>query len=132
VRKDAALPEHTFAEATRWVVVAMIVADGEIVRSEIERALTIVKRATGEAMTEEEIFLEAGAALSGRVPLDDELRRAGSLLNNHDKELLVRIAVDIAATDGRLAEGEIALVRRIAEDLGITSDGLRGIIAPGG
>jgi len=124
--------ESTFADAARWVVVAMIVADGTILQSEIDRALEIVRRATDEDITRDEVELEAAAALAGRLPIDDALRKVGPGLNDHDKELLVRIAVDIAATDGELAEGEIALVKRIAENLGVTPDGLRGIIAPGG
>jgi len=117
--------ESTFADAARWVVVAMIVADGTILQSEIDRALEIVRRATDEDITRDEVELEAAAALAGRLPIDDALRKVGPGLNDHDKELLVRIAVDIAATDGELAEGEIALVKRIAENLGVTPDGLR-------
>lgn len=124
--------DNALDEATRWVVIAMIVADGEIVASEIGRATHIVQRVTGALIDEAMIAEEAAAALDKQLPVGDVLRRIGPHLNNHSKELLIRIAVDIAATDGELAAGEIALVKRIAEDLDFSADDLRGIIAPGG
>lgn len=123
--------ETPMDEATRWVVIAMIVADGEIVTSEISRATHIVQRVTGASIDETMIAEEASSALENRLPVGDVLRRIGPSLNDHSKELLIRIAVDIAATDGELAAGEIALVRRVAQDLDFSADDLRGIIAPG-
>lgn len=120
-----------FAEATRWVVIATIAADGTVHQSEVERAVYIVKRVTGGEISASEVAEEAAAALADRLPIDDALRRIGPRLTDHDRELLVRVAVDIAATDGELAEGEVALVRRIAESLGVTPDDLRGMFARG-
>lgn len=45
--------------------------------------------------------------------------------------MLVRVALDIAASDGEVAPAVLALVARIASDLGMSLAHVRGIIHAG-
>jgi len=119
---------EAFAEAVRCVVTAMIAADAEIDPAELTRARQVVHHFTRADFSEADLHARAVEALDGRVPIDATLRRIAPGINEHGKELLIRVAVDIAASDGDLRDAEIELVERIADNLGMSKAHLRGIL----
>ncbi|MAY74182.1 MAG: hypothetical protein CMJ31_05530 [Phycisphaerae bacterium] len=125
-RQDEAT--NAFGQAVRHVVVAMIAADANIDPAEVARARQIVSNVLGHELDADEVYADATAALDGRIPIDASLRAAAEHVNEHGKEVLVRIAIDIAASDGELEDEEIDLIQRIAVNLGMSPAHLRGIL----
>ncbi|MEL7472333.1 MAG: TerB family tellurite resistance protein [Planctomycetota bacterium] len=128
--KQRAEMEGAFNTAVTNVVAAMIAADGHIDPQEIARATDIVAQVTGAQLPPDEISTLATQALDGRVPVDSTLREVAPHINEHGKEMIVRIALDIAASDDDIAEDELRLIERIAGNLGMSPAHLRGIFAP--
>lgn len=117
-----------FEQAVVHVVLAMIAADGELETNEVERARRVVRAATDSDISAAEIESAAGAVLDGRVRVHAALSEAAPGLRPHERAMLVRVAADIASSDGTFADAEMDGLRRIAASLGIADDELRGIL----
>ncbi len=125
----AAALDMAFMKAVVDIVVVIAAADGEIETSEVARAGEIVREITKVDMPPDELYARATEALDGHVPVDADLRALAPHINEHGKELLVRIALDMAGADGHIDDSEMEVVARIGENLGMSAAHLRGIIA---
>lgn len=119
---------EAFERAIDYVIVTMIAADGKIEEAELVRAHEIASQATQLNLSIDQIREQADAALDGRIPVDAALRSLAPRINEHGKELLVRIAADIAIADGDFDQTELELIERLAVDLGMSAAHVRGIL----
>lgn len=120
--------DEAFHIAVEFVIVTMIAADSEIDPQEVDRAQQIVFEGTGIKIPADQIIASATEALDGRIPMDAALRDISQHVNEHGKELLIRVALDIAASDGEIVESEIELIERMAIALGMSAAHLNGIV----
>ena len=120
--------DAAFKTAVTSTIVAMVAADGEIEPEEVSRACELVAGVLKIELTPAEVEAQAREALDGHVPVDAALRNVAPHINEHGKELIVRVAADIAAADGDFAGAEMDLIVRIAGNLGMSEAHVRGIL----
>lgn len=112
-------------QAALRTMALMMIADGVIAPSEVERIAIAYQRVGGAKLTEDQI--RAAGASAGRVDLQDFLRSMAGQLNDQGKLAVVRSAFTVAAADGVFQDEEKALMRSLAEALSVENP----IEAPG-
>jgi len=118
-----------FHLAIRRVMVAMMMADGEMDDAELRTIAKIYCDITGTQLSETEIREEALAVQQESVSIQDYLINIGAALNSHGKELVVKAAFYVAAADGQFQDEEKQVIVDITNALQITSSHLNGIMA---
>lgn len=122
--------EAQFHKGIRAVMVQMMMADGAIDDSEIETARQIYRRATGTELSESTLRSEAKSlGWRSESKLLESLSSLSGALNAHGKEMIVKVALWIAAADGRFEDEEQSLLFRIGEAMDMSSAHVKGVVA---
>jgi len=98
------------------VMVQMMMADGAMDEAEVITLRDIYTRLGGEPLSDEAITAQVRDLGQGEC-LQATCRRAGPLLNDHGKVIVLRAALDVAYADGEFAEAEREMVAAIARAL---------------
>lgn len=117
-----------FEHAALAILVRMAWADGRIEPEEIDAIEQVVNRMCARDFTRDEILAEIETA---QTSLDDALSiatRAGHMLNDEGKELIVRAVFHIAAADGEFAREEEETLLEIGAGLGLRPAHVRGLL----
>lgn len=117
---EATMFRATISEAVRRLLVGIAWADGRIDSRETDFAVSLAQNVLGTSYTHE-WFAEDAARFK-----DDDLlapmRTVANMTNEQGKELLLRIATLLSATDGDVHEEETNLINRIAAALGLPKE----------
>jgi len=119
--------QNAYVQAIERVLYHMIIADGQILESELEAAQRIYTQFTGTSLTQEQI--ELGLASTDEATLFHDLAQLAPALNENGKETAVKVAAMISIADGNLAEEEIEFLRRLAQAVGMSELHFRGVLA---
>jgi uncharacterized tellurite resistance protein B-like protein len=120
--------ESEYHRAMRQVMLHMMLADGEIHDSEIDAISDIYQKLTGHALTPEDVRREAAAITEPSMDQPHYLIPFAGLLNDQGKELVVKAAFLVAASDGDLAEQEMAFLSAVGGCLQMSQPHLRGVV----
>jgi uncharacterized tellurite resistance protein B-like protein len=120
--------EAEFERAVKRVMVMMMLADGNVESSEVERIREVFEQIAGVKLSEADVHAEADKARAEKVSLDQFLQGVAARLNDNGKELVVKAAMLVAASDGNLAEEELKLLTDIARALGMSPSHLKGVL----
>ena len=134
------LPTHkqlqtSFAEAVTRLVVGVVIADGYVAEAERNVALGVLNRyldspGLSRAQLEEMISdAEAGSPGDRSWDLSILLPELSTALSIEGRELLIRIALLLAAADGRIDESEMKVIADAAHHLGLSRALVRGLVA---
>ena len=128
--EDETIGAYTRHEVTLFILALLEIArtDGKLDAAEIKRVRKIFKDITGEGVSSsfvEQIYdgLERDA-----FSFDRELSDSEDTISDEIKTYIVKGAVLVAATDGKLDEDEVAEVKRIGKKLHISEAELMRII----
>ena len=101
------------------LLLMMEASDGDrcVESAVVSRILTEV---TGEGMDPSEMAKEIRVLLERQDPLGDALSPIALYLTNGDKRLVLESALCVAHSDGYASEKEMALMRQIAGELGVS------------
>ena len=130
--------QTSFAEAVTRLVVEVIIADGYVVAAERNIALGVVNQyldspGLSRAQLEEMISdAEAGSSGDRSWDLSILLPELSTALSIEGRELLIRIALRLAAADGRIDESETRVIASAAHHLGLSKAHVRGLITESG
>ena len=117
-----------FETAVKKVLMMMMLADGVIDAAEIETIQEIYEDLTGEFLAEDTIRAEAARLEQLGTTITQELEGMEPMLSPQGKEMVVRAAVLVAASDGVIDESEEVLFDELANALGVTPAHFRGIV----
>ena len=123
----AAKMMDNLANAMRYAVVAIAAADGQVLDSEKEAALTLMRRYSDTPYTRED--LERDLRELHPDSLEDAFTQVAGTLNEHGKEDLVTACLALAAADGDVDESEVKEIAKAASALGMSPAHLRGILS---
>lgn len=112
--------------AIRHVVVAMLLADGEVDPNERSAALSVVARYASAPYRDDDLARDL-AELSPD-DLDGHLRELAMLMNEHGRENVLTSAVYLAGSDGTVDTVELALARSIGRTLTMSSAHIEGTV----
>lgn len=117
------------SEALRHVAAVIVSADGRIDSDETTRVTAVLSELTSGPYTSTE--LDDDLIRFDRAGLSDHLRTASGLLDEADRILIVRVAIDLAAADGDTDAWELDAVREIGDALGVSQADVSAAIASG-
>ncbi|MEL6833406.1 MAG: TerB family tellurite resistance protein [Bacteroidota bacterium] len=117
-----------YEKAIKHSVVLMMLADGEIDQREKEVVLQVVNKFSHNDITMLELDQYIQQVQNKPADISTYLKQVAPRLNAHGKEIVVKCALSVAAADGHIDPTEIALLKEIAEALGMTGSHLRGIL----
>lgn len=115
------------ANAMRYAVVAITMADGTVDDAERHVALQIMAEHSDTPYTPEDLDRDLRELHPG--DLTTHLGNVAGYLNEHGKERLLTACVMIAASDGTVDESEIAELQKAGAALGMSPAHVRGVIA---
>ena len=121
--------EAEFQKGIKRVMVQMLLADGVVNDNEIQSIQAIYQRIAQEAISENEIRAEIETVRSDGRGVEAYLTSLAGSLNSNGKELIVRAAFSIAASDGEFQKEETALLTSIGQSLDMTPAHLEGVIS---
>jgi tellurite resistance protein len=120
--------EAEFERAVKRVMVMMMLADGNVEASEVERIREVYEQLADVKLSEADVHAEADKARAEKLSLDQFLQSVAARLNDQGKELVVKAAMMVAASDGNLADEELKLLTDIGRALGMTPAHLKGVL----
>ncbi|MEZ4236041.1 MAG: TerB family tellurite resistance protein [Myxococcota bacterium] len=120
--------EAEFQRAVRGVAVKMMLADGVVEDDEVLAVCALLEKVTGDAPTPDRIRADAEAMRTDGRSVADYVASVRGGLNDRGKELVVRAALAIASSDGKISDTERLLLVEIGEALELTEAHLMGIL----
>jgi len=120
--------EAEFERAVKRVMVMMMLADGNVESSEVERIREVFEQIASVKLTEADVHAEADKVRAEKVSLDQFLKSVAARLNDNGKEMVVKAAMLVAASDGNLADEELQLLADIARALGMSKAHFEGVL----
>ena len=120
--KDTEIFQAEYENATKKLMILMLLADGEIDESEVDSVITIYEKITNTVLSREVDNL--------KDKNHDVIDFTGSLrgqLNDHGKAI-IKVAYLIACADGEFHEFEQELLLKIAESLDFSKAHLTGVL----
>ena len=127
--------QTSFAEAVTRLVVEVIIADGYVVAAERNIALGVVNQyldSPGLSIAQLEKMItdaEAGGPGDRSRNLSNLLPELSTALSIEGRELLIRIALRLAAAAGRIDESETKVIADAAHHLGLSRARVRELVA---
>lgn len=113
-------PETARAEfhpAMRRVMVMMLLADGNIEKSEIDIIKGIYARISGSSISDEEVTSEIAEAKKAKLKVKDYLKKVTPYLNKPGKTRVLKSAYYVASADGEFHETEQLFMEEISNAL---------------
>jgi uncharacterized tellurite resistance protein B-like protein/predicted RNA-binding Zn-ribbon protein involved in translation (DUF1610 family) len=120
--------EAGYQAAVRKVMIAMVMADGQIDRSEAAETCRLYEELTGRPMFPGNVALEASDIEKEGSTVESLLADFVPSLNEHGKEKVFEAAWRVAAADGVMHQSEQVLLGRIADVLGLSAGHRHGLV----
>lgn len=118
-----------YAEAIRHSMVMIMLADGVIEDSEKVTVLDIINRYGHADMTMPELEDYIVEVQRENKDITTYLKEVAPALNAHGKEMIIRSALEVAASDGHMDMSELKEISRMGEALDISQSHLKGILS---
>jgi tellurite resistance protein len=118
-----------YEKAMKHSLVLMMLADGVIDDREREMVIKIYNKISHHDMTSADLdqYIAEVEASPDR-DVSKYLKGVGPMLNGQGKEMVIKAAISVAASDGHFDDSEKALLAEMAQALDMTSAHLKGII----
>lgn len=120
--------EAEFRKAVKYVIVAMSLSDGEMVRSEIQAISSITQELTGHPMTDEELNNLVDQVKKDDNTIVEHLESVALFLNETGKDLVIKALLHVGAADERFDKRELVMIAKASDALNISNAHLKGII----
>ncbi len=118
-----------YEKAMKHTMVLMMLADGIIDDNEMLMVQKIVNKFGHNDVTLPELKDYVDEVQRNPEDVSTYLKKVTPGLNEHGKEVIVKCAYAVAASDGHVDPTEIALIHKIAEVMEMSSSHLKGILA---
>ena len=121
--------EAQFHKAIKRVMVEIMMADGVMDEDETNTVRNVYGQIAGSELSEEGVRDEIALAKRENKVVEEVLAAFAGSLNDSGKEMVIRAAYLVAASDGEFQEEEKELISRIANALDMTPAHLRGTLS---
>lgn len=115
--RDKTAFEAEFARAVKHVLVGMMLADGRVKSGEIEAVMSMYERVTGQELPPTEVVDLFTAIMPFPVSVTDVLCDLAPVLNEEGKQLVIKAAFFVAASDGCVDPSEHQMLESIGAAL---------------
>jgi len=117
-----------YEKAMRHSMVLIMLADGEIDSNEMLMVQKIINKFGHNDMTLDELKVFVAQVQKNPEPIGTYLSKIGPMINEHGKEIIIKCAFAVAASDGHVDDSELKLIDEMAKTMGMSSSHLKGII----
>jgi len=124
---DAFLAEYE--KAMKHSMVLIMLADGIIDENEMLMVQKIVNKFGHNDITLDELEVYVKQVQRNSESVSTYLKKVTPSLNEHGKEVVIKCALAVAASDGHVDKSEIALIQEMAEVMEMSRSHLKGIMA---
>ncbi|QGJ70439.1 Hypothetical protein PBC10988_21360 [Planctomycetales bacterium 10988] len=111
------------------VMTAMLLADGNVDDSEIDRACEIYERVSGNQASRQDMLDYVNRTQQSGEDILPKVQQFATTLNEHGKEMIVKAAYMIAAADGTIDPSEQRFLGQLGGALGLSKAHFRGILS---
>ncbi len=120
--------EAEWQRVMRRVLISMMLADGVVEEEEIVAIQDVYAKLSGEELTRDRIENEMHRARTDKTSLKDYLAGVAATLNDSGRELVIRAALMVAASDGDIAEEEMAMLVELGNALEVPPEHFNTIL----
>jgi tellurite resistance protein len=128
-KAGAAEFEAEFHRAIKRVMVEMMLADGVVEEEEVAVIRNIYGQLAGHEIGEDDVRKEIVEAETRTRDVTSSLKEMAGNLNDNGKEMVVKAAMMVAASDGEFQDEEKALIAAIGKALEMSPAHLNGVLA---
>ncbi len=126
-KSDAFLSEYE--KAMKHSMVLIMLADGRIDEEEMLAVQKIINKYGHNDITLDELEVYVEEVQTKQEDISTYLRKVTPSLNEHGKEVIIKCALAVAASDGSIDKSEIYMIERMATAMEMSSTHLKGIMA---
>jgi len=120
--------QSQYEKAMRHSMILMMLADGEIDSGEMEAVHGIINKFGHNDMTYDELEKLVDVIQSENEPVDTYLAQIAGSLNEHGKEIIIKCALAVAASDGNIDPSEIKLIVEMGKAMDMSPSHVKGIM----
>lgn len=124
---DAFLSQYEIA--MKHCMVLIMLADGIIDDDEMLMVQKIVNKFGHNDVTLDELATYVEEVQKNPEDVSTYLKKISPSLNEHGKEIIIKCAYSVAASDGHVDDTEVAVINEMAKVMEMSSSHLKGIIA---
>jgi len=118
-----------YEKAIRHSMVKIMLADGIIDAQEKVMVRQIINKFGKNDLTEHELDNYIKEVQKTNEDVTTYLKIIGPSLNEHGKEIIIKCALAVAASDGNIDDSEIDLINKMSSAMQMSPSHLRGIIS---
>ena len=118
-----------YEKAMKHCMVLIMLADGEIDENEMIMVQKIINKFGHNDITLDQLEDYVKEVQSGPMDISTYLKSIAPSLNEHGKEVVIKCAYSVAASDGHVDDSEIALIHEMAETMQMSKSHLKGILS---
>ncbi len=118
-----------YERAIRHSMVLIMLADGLIDEKEKKQVRIIINRYSSSKLTLNQLDDYIKKVQAEKEDVSTYLREVAGSINEHGKEVIIKCALSVAASDGNIDNAELKLVSKMAKALEMSGAHLKGILA---
>jgi uncharacterized tellurite resistance protein B-like protein len=118
-----------YEKAIRHSMVKIMLADGVIDDNEKIIVRQIINKFGKNDLTEKQLDDYIVTVKNDNEDVTTYLKKIGSSLNEHGKEVIIKCAFSVAASDGNVDKSELELIQKMAVSMQMSLSHLKGIIS---
>ena len=126
VASDKFLSEYE--KAMKHCMVLIMLADGQIDKNEMIMVQKIVNKFGHNDITLNELEKYVESVQNNPEDLSTYLKKITPLLNEHGKEVVIKCALSVAASDGNIDKSELKLIQEMATIMEMSQSHVKGIL----
>jgi len=129
-QKDASADNFLseYEKAMKHSMVLIMLADGVIDPNEMAIVLKIVNKFGHNDITMPELEQYVNKVQNEKEDISTYLKKVTPALNEHGKEVVIKCALSVAASDGNIDDSEIALIKQMGKTMEMSETHLKGIL----
>lgn len=117
-----------YQKAIRHSMVMMMLADGEIDQNEKVQVLSIINKFGHNDINMADLDNLIVQIQKENQDVTTYLKKIASSLNEHGKEIIIKCAISVAASDGNVDRSELDMIAKMSQALDMSASHLKGII----
>jgi len=117
-----------YEKAILRVMVGIMLADDRVNDEEVSAIQTLYREFVGRGLGEADVLEEIAITEATTEPIPARVATFTHLLNDYGKEMVIKVALTVAAADGVFQAEEQRLVQQVAQALDMTPAHFRGVL----
>lgn len=116
-----------YEKAIRHSMVLMMLADGDVREEEMVMVQKVINKFSSQPISMEELRDYVQETQKKPEDITTYIHRITPLLNEHGKEMVIRCALAISASDGKVDKSELTMIMALANAMQMSKTHLDGI-----